>query len=207
MQPAAKRRIAVFGGTFDPVHLGHLIMAEQCREQARLDEVWFLPAARPPHKQRHQVTPFDKRVEMLELAIAGQPAFRVEEIENERPGPSFLVQTLEDLAARRPDVELHFLIGSDSLHDLPQWRQPERIVELAALLVVPRAGHPLPAEGELRSSLGGLRLQVVDMPLIDISSRDLRQRAAEGRSVRYLVPRAVECYIETHRLYRAGENT
>jgi nicotinate-nucleotide adenylyltransferase len=202
MQPSAKRRIAVFGGTFDPVHLGHLIMAEQCREQAKLDEVWFVPAARPPHKQRYDVTPFAQRVEMLELAIAGQPAFQVDQIENERPGPSYLVQTLQELAARRPDVDLHFLIGSDSLHDLPQWRDPERIVELAAFLVVPRAGHPLPAAHELQTTLSGLRLQIVDMPLIDISSRDLRRRAAEGRSLRYLVPAAVACYIDTHRLYR-----
>jgi nicotinate-nucleotide adenylyltransferase len=204
MQPPAKRRIAVFGGTFDPVHFGHLIMAEQCREQARLDEVWFVPAARPPHKQRYDVTPFDKRVEMLELAIAGQPAFRVDQIENERPGPSYLFQTLEELSGRQPDAELHFLIGSDSLQDLPQWREPARIVERAGLLVVARHGHPIPAESELRVTLGTLRMQVIDMPLIDISSRDLRRRAAEGRSLRFMVPRAVECYIETHRLYRGA---
>jgi nicotinate-nucleotide adenylyltransferase len=202
MQTNRPHKVAVFGGTFDPIHLGHLVMAEQCREQARLDEVWFVPAARPPHKQRLDVTPFDKRLEMLQLAIVGQPAFRVSEIENERPGPSYLFQTLEDLKNRQPGVELHFLIGSDSLHDLPQWREPARIVELAALLVVQRRDFPVPPESDLLASLQSLRMQRVDMPLIDLSSRDLRCRAAEGRSLRFMVPRAVECYIETHRLYK-----
>src|SRR5262249_45159910 len=112
-----------------------------------------------------------------------------------------LFQTLEELAGRRPDAELHFMIGSDSLHDLPQWREPARIVELAALLVVARHGNPFPPEADLRASLGALGMQVVDRPVIDISGRALRRRAADGRSLRFLVPRAVECYIETHRLY------
>lgn len=199
---SGKRKIAIFGGTFDPVHLGHLIMAEQCREQAGLDEVWFMPAARPPHKQRHDITPFARRVDMLQFAIAGHPAFQVQEIENERAGPSFLFETLAELTQRHPLAELHFLIGSDSLRDLPHWREPRRIVELTQFLVVPRTGSPLPATGELTAALGPVRWQVVDMPLIDISSRDLRRRAAEGHSLRYLVPRAVECYIDTHKLYR-----
>lgn len=199
---SGKRKIAIFGGTFDPVHLGHLIMAEQCREQAGLDEVWFMPAARPPHKQRHDITPFPRRVDMLQFAIAGHPVFRVEEIENERTGPSFLFETLAELTQRHPQAELHFLIGSDSLRDLPHWREPRRIVELTQFLVVPRTGSPLPDAGALTEALGPVRWQVVDMPLIDISSRDLRRRAAEGHSLRYLVPRAVECYIDTLKLYR-----
>src|SRR5207244_4892394 len=129
----------VFGGTFDPVHVGHLILAEQCREQGRLDMVLFVPAARPPHKEEVALTPFDKRVEMLALAISGQPAFRIEELERDRPGPSFTIETLTELQKQRPGDELCFIIGSDSLNELASWYQPRRILELAELAVVERA--------------------------------------------------------------------
>src|SRR5437879_4932633 len=114
-------RLGVFGGTFDPVHLGHLIMAEQCREQGKLDQVLFIPAARPPHKQDTALTSYAQRVEMLALAISGQPAFHVDELEKDRPGPSFTVDTLSQLRERNKEAELFLLIGSDTLHDLPQW--------------------------------------------------------------------------------------
>ena len=199
-------RIGVFGGTFDPVHLGHLILAEQCREQARLDRVLFIPAARPPHKQDHEITPFDQRVEMLSLAIAGHPAFGIEELEKDRPGPSYTVDTLEELHRRHPPTEFFLLIGSDCLPDLPSWHDPERVVRSAGLLVVVRVGWPVVGSAELRQELGlgessELRLQVVDVPLIEIASRDVRRRVGEGRSVRFLVPRAVECYISEKHLY------
>src|SRR5262245_20387177 len=128
-------RIGVFGGTFDPVHLGHLILAEQCRAQGRLDQVLFIPAPRPPHKQDQPLTPFAQRVEMLSLALAGQPAFRIDELERDRPGPSYTVQTLEELQRRHPDAELWLLIGADTLQDLPHWYEPARIASLAGLLV------------------------------------------------------------------------
>jgi nicotinate-nucleotide adenylyltransferase len=199
-------RIGIFGGTFDPVHVGHLVMAEQCREQGRLDEVWFVPAARPPHKAEHDITPFDRRVEMLSLAIAGHPAFRINELERHRAGPSFTVDTVEELQQQHPGNDLHWILGSDSLYDLPGWRSPARIVELAGLLIVPRPSFPVWPEEQLRGSLklpnAALRMLVVHSPLMDVSSRDLRRRAAEGRSLRYLTPRAVECYIEQHHLYR-----
>ncbi len=191
--------IGLFGGTFDPVHVGHLVMAEQCREQAELDEVWFLPAARPPHKQDHPPTPFARRVEMLALAVAGNPNFRISEIENERAGPSYTVDTLEELTRRHPTHRWCFIIGSDSLPELPRWHLPERILELAELVVVGRPGSPLP-EVETRETAG--RFRVVHSPLVDVASRDLRRRVAEGRSLRYLVPRAVEIFIQTHRLYQ-----
>src|SRR5947208_2541209 len=129
-------RLGIFGGTFDPVHLAHLVMAERCREQARLDQVLFVPAPRPPHKQVQPVTPFAQRVEMLSLAISGQPAFRIDELERDRPGPSYTVDTLQELRDRDPAAELFLVVGSDSLHDLPLWYEPARILELAALLVV-----------------------------------------------------------------------
>ncbi len=200
-------RIGIFGGTFDPVHLGHLILAEQCREQGRLDQVWFVPSARPPHKDAPAVTPFGQRVEMLQLAVAGQPAFRIDELEKDRPGPSFTADTLEAIHQRQPQNELFLLLGGDSLHDLPQWYDPQRIVRHAGLLVMARDGWALPSAEELRVALQlpaevPLRLEVVQVPAVGIASRDLRRRAAEGRSLRYFVPRAVEAYIHDKRLYQ-----
>src|SRR2546421_10674015 len=119
-------KVGVFGGTFDPVHLGHLIMAEQCREQAELDQIWFVPAARPPHKRERSLPPFVHRVEMLALAIAGMPAFRVDELEKDRPGPSYTAETLQTLHERYPETQLSLLLGSDSLPDLPGWKNPQR---------------------------------------------------------------------------------
>ncbi|HMF18915.1 MAG TPA: nicotinate-nucleotide adenylyltransferase [Gemmataceae bacterium] len=199
-------RIGIFGGTFDPVHLGHLILAEQCREQARLDQVLFVLAARPPHKQERQLTPFAQRVEMLALACAGQPAFRIEEMEKDRPGPSFTVETVQQIHSRHPEAELSLVLGADTLHDLPQWYEPARIVQLAELLIVPRSDWMMLSAEELRKSLSlpadvPLRIQQVSVPAIGISSRDLRRRAAEGLSLRFLVPRAVEVFIQEKRLY------
>src|SRR5262245_29724743 len=164
-------RLGVFGGTFDPVHLGHLILAEQCREQARLDQVQFVPAAVPPHKRDKELTSFGQRVEMLALAIAGQPAFRIDELEKNRTGPSYTVDTLTQLHAARPGDEFFFILGADSVRDLPIWYQPRRILELATLLVVARPEVRLLSETELRVALKlekefPLRIQVVNAPLI-----------------------------------------
>ena len=199
-------RFGVFGGTFDPVHLGHLILAERCRQEAKLDQVRFVPAALPPHKREQALTPFEKRVEMLALAIAGNPAFAIDELEKDRTGPSYTVDTLEQLQRSRPADELAFIIGSDSLHDLHLWYQPRRILELAALLVVARADWPTFSPGELRESLQlqedfALRYEVVEAPLVTIASRDIRRHIAEGSSVRYMIPRAVEAYIAEKGLY------
>ena len=199
-------RVGVFGGTFDPVHYGHLILAEQCREQGPLDAVWFVPSPRPPHKGERAVTRFEQRVEMLSLAIAGNDAFRIDEVEKERAGPSYTADTLAELRRRHPADEFCLLIGSDTLVDLPGWYQPRRVVESAALLVVRRPGHEVMPAEELRARLQlseptPLRMVVVEAPLIDISSRDLRRRAAAGRSLRYFLPRAVEIYIQDKKLY------
>ncbi len=200
-------RIGIFGGTFDPVHQGHLILAEQAREQARLDEVWFVPAPRPPQKRDQTLTPFEQRAEMLHLAIVGQPAFRVDLIEKDRPGPSFTVDTLALLKERHVNHEFHLLIGSDTLADLEHWYQPARLVQMAPLVVMARPGSPTLTADELRPRLNlppgaALHLEPIVVPLIDIASRDLRQRVAEGRSIRYFLPRAVEVYIAEKQLYR-----
>jgi nicotinate-nucleotide adenylyltransferase len=205
-------RIGVFGGTFDPVHLGHLIAAEQCRDQAKLDQVLIIPSARPPHKQDRPLTQFSQRVEMLRLAIAGHPVFQVDELERDREGYSYTADTLEELQRRSPTADLWLIIGSDCLPDIPGWHQPNRIIAAAGLLIVGRPGSTDRSVGELRASLrlaerDVLRHQTVEMPLIEISSRDIHRRIAAGQSIRYLVPRAVECYIETHGLYGGDEGS
>lgn len=201
-------RVGIYGGTFDPVHVGHLILAEQAREQGGLSEVWFVPAASPPQKQAEAVTPFDRRVEMLELALAGNPAFRIDPIERERPGPSYTVDTLRELRRRHQGHEFLFLIGGDSLVDLPKWYDPQGIVALAGLMVMERRGNELIDGDELRRRLGlpadaPLSLEVVaNASLIDVSSTELRERIAAGRSVRYFLPAAVEAYVRAKGLYR-----
>ncbi len=186
-------RVGVFGGTFDPIHTGHLILAEQCREQGRLDEVWFVPAPRPPHKDEPALTRFEQRVEMLALALAGNPAFRIDELEKERSGPSYTVETLAELHRRHPAHEFFLLVGSDTLSDLPHWYAPTRLLESAGLLVMARPNNPVLTVEQLRAKLHladdvPVRMEVVQTPQIDISSRDLRRRAAAGRSLRYFLP-------------------
>jgi len=200
-------RIGIFGGTFDPVHYGHLIMAEQCREQGRLDQVWFVPAPRPPHKIDQPLTRFDQRVEMLALAIAGNPAFRIDEIEKERTGPSFTVDTLAAFEQRHTGNEYFLLVGSDTLKDLPRWHDPVGVLRRAGLIVMLRPNHPLLPVDALRESLQlpadvPLRLEIAETPLIDISSRDLRRRVVLGKSLRYFLPRAIEGYIQEKQIYR-----
>ena len=178
-------RVGIFGGTFDPVHLGHLILAEQCREQGRLDQVWFLPAPRPPHKHGQPVTRFDQRVEMIHLAIAGQPAFRVDEIEKERSGPSFTVETVAELRRRHPADDFYLLVGSDTLEEIHTWYEPARLLNMVGLLVMTRPGHPPRSPDNVREALrlpesAAVRVQVVDSPLIDIASRDLRTPRRRG---------------------------
>lgn len=197
-------RIGIFGGTFDPIHFGHLTLAEQCREQCRLDEVWFVPAAQPPHKQHHAISAAKSRCEMIEFAIAGNRSFRLSSVEIERPGPSFTVTTLEQLNSEDPSRDLFLLIGADSLLDFPGWRQPKKILELASIAAVNRGERPMPDLSPVRDICGDLadrRIVNVRMPAIDLSSTDIRRRVADGRSIRYLVPRAVEAYLHQHRLY------
>lgn len=198
-------RIGMYGGTFDPVHLGHLILAETCREQVRLDRVIFIPAGLPPHKQGREFTPGNARAEMLEFAIAGHPEFSVDRSEIKRSGPSYTVETLRSLRQEHPDDELFLLMGADSLAEFPLWKEPREIATLASLIVVNRGSQAPPDLTSLIPQLGEAavgRIQVVTMPGIDISASDIRRRAQDGRSLRYLVPRAVERYILEQHLYQ-----
>jgi len=200
-------RVGLLGGSFDPVHYGHLLLAECCREQCRLEQVWFLPAAVPPHKKDHAPSAAQQRIEMLELAIAGHPAFSVCRYEVDRAGVNYTVDTLAHFHEEDPQRELFFLMGADMLNDLPNWRRADRVCELAVMV-----GACRPGTGELDyAGLTGItspqRIEVirrhqVEMPEIGISSSEIRRRVAAGLSIRYQTPRAVEKYIETHGLYR-----
>jgi nicotinate-nucleotide adenylyltransferase len=192
-------RLGLFGGTFDPPHLGHLILAEACREACALDRVWFIVAGMPPHKLNER-TAIAHRLEMVRIGIAGHPAFEVSEIESKTAGPHYSYATLETIAREKSGDELFFLIGADSLSDLPTWRRPERIAELATLVVVNRPGTPVSMQ--TAPGLQAKPLVFVTMPLIGIASHDLRRRVSEGRSIRYQVPRGVETYVIENGLYR-----
>lgn len=198
-------RIGIFGGTFDPIHMGHLILAEQCRAQTSLDQVWFMPSAHPPHKADKPVTRFEQRCEMLELAIAGHTAFRVERIEKDLPPPSYTAETLAELSRRHAGDEFFLLMGSDQLPDLPGWHEPLQVIGHAGLVVVPRPGVMLWTAERLATALGAdvssVHLRFVACPMIEIASRELRRAVADGMSIRYMVPRAVEEYIRDRKLY------
>jgi len=184
-------RIGVFGGTFDPVHVGHLAIALAALESVPLDRVLFVPVRRSPLKDRDPLASTADRVAMLETAIAREPRFALSRAELEREGVSYTVDTLEQL---RSQGELFLILGSDALADLARWRAPDRIRELATIIVAARPGAPEP------DAMHGAR--TFDAPRLDISSRELRARAARGMSLRYLVPDAVWEHIKRHGLYR-----
>jgi nicotinate-nucleotide adenylyltransferase len=196
-----KPRLGVFGGTFDPPHLGHLALAEWAREQLGLSRVLFVPAGQPPHKRGRRVTPARHRLAMTRLAVRGHPAFAVSAIEARRRGPSFTVETLRALRRRFPRAELWLLVGADSLNELHTWRAPQEIVALSRLAVAARPGARRAPASAGRRPPRAVRLE---NPGIAVSSSALRSRSAAGASLRYLVPDAVAAYIRRHRLYRSG---
>jgi len=197
------------GGSFDPIHYGHLLAAEEVRAVLHLEEVLFIPAAISPFKMGRASTDTEHRFRMVELAIATNPFFRASRIEIDRPPPSYTVDTLRLLRANhRPEDELYFIIGQDAVRDIPLWKEPEEIVRLAHLAVVTRPGTDFRAE-QIVSWLpqSSPRIEIVPIPLLDISSTDIRARVASGRPIKYLTPEAVERYILEHGLYRHGEVT
>jgi len=200
-------RLGVFGGSFDPVHYAHLLMAESCREQRQLDRVVFVPSAAPPHKRDQELTSAESRLAMLELAIAGHEPFTVSRCEVDRAGVNYTVDTLRHFRAEHPEAELFFVLGADMLLDLPTWREVGQVCELATIVAVRRAGVAEPDFDGLNGAVRPERIQrfrehQVEMPALGLSSTEIRRRIAAGRSIRYMTPRAVEKYIETHGLYR-----
>lgn len=199
-----RTRVGVFGGTFDPIHLGHLIIAAELQASAGLDRVLFVPAGRPPHKLDQHLSNDAHRLAMLRLAVKNVPGFEVNTVDLDRHGPSFTTDTLRILKRQLPDAELVFMMGEDSLRDLLTWRDPAGIVEQAELAVARRPGveHDLGAIYSAIPRAEG-RVQVYPVPEIGIASRELRERAAHGGSLRFFVPDSVEEFIRVRGLYRS----
>ncbi|HEX5146016.1 MAG TPA: nicotinate-nucleotide adenylyltransferase [Conexibacter sp.] len=187
-------RLGVFGGTFNPPHLGHLVCAQEAQVQLALHRVLLMPAGQPPHKHVHGDPGAEVRAELCRLAVAGDERFAVSRLELERPGRSYTVDTLKALRDEHPQDDLTFIVGGDMARSLPTWHEPDAVLELATLAVAERAGSEREEiRGELRSLSGATpeRVRFFEMPRIDVSSSLVRERVATGRPIRYLVPDAV----------------
>ena len=198
------RRIGIMGGTFDPIHVGHLITAEMVRSAASLDEVVFIPSARPPHKDGARAASAEDRLIMTERAVQDNPYFSVSDMELKREGPSYTVDTIAELRARLDDAELFFITGADAMNDLYRWHEPKRLLCSCQFIVATRQGAPLDELllAEKFTAEERSHIQVLPTPHLEISSSVIRARIRAGLSVRHLVPRAVEEYIEKRGLYR-----
>jgi nicotinate-nucleotide adenylyltransferase len=188
-------KIGLFGGTFDPIHIVHLMVAEYVHEALDLDEIWFMPAHVPPHKEGRRVLSAAQRLEMVHMAIQGVPYFRVFPFELDRPGPSYTVDTIKDLKRLYPIHHFHFIIGGDMIDYLPHWHKIDDLVKLIRFAGVPRPGYTPQNEYARRF------VDLVDMPQIDISSSLIRERLKRGATIRYMLPEAVRKYIEENNLY------
>lgn len=197
-------RVGLLGGSFDPVHVGHLAMAELARDRAGFDQVWMVPAAHPPHKPGASLAGFHYRLDMLQLALAGHETLRPEPIESSLNPPSYTLQTVKALRERHPDHRFSLVMGSDTLHDFPNWHKSLELAEmLESIVVMPRPGSPVNHGDANRQDarIGTSTRVLADMPILEISSTWLRSAIASGRSVRFLIPRAVEQFIKEHGLY------
>jgi nicotinate-nucleotide adenylyltransferase len=202
-------RVGVLGGTFDPIHIGHLVAAEEVRAQLRLDRVVFVPAGLPPHKLTEHLLPVEHRLAMVKLAIASNPYFTVSRVDIDRFGPCYTVDTIELLRDEwGGEVELYFIMGSDSLADILTWHRTERLIRLCRLAVMERPGYRVDVE-ELERLLPGItsRIHFINSPQLDISSTDIQRRVRQGLPIKYQVPQAVEDYIYEHELYDVKRKT
>jgi nicotinate-nucleotide adenylyltransferase len=201
---AQTERIGVLGGTFDPPHVGHLWLATLAADALGLDRVLFMPAAQPPHKRGRALTSAAQRLLLTRTAIAGDPTFAVCPIEMERPGPSFTVDSVEELLRLYRDARLYLLMAADTLAHVDTWREPDRLLKLVEWAVGPRPGSGLPDRAELRLRFGpaAARIHLLGGPGLDVSASEIRRRVAAGKAIRYLVPRAVEELIIERGLYR-----
>ncbi len=201
------QRIGILGGTFDPIHIGHLLLAEEARHAASLEKVLFVPAGLPPHKLKLPHTPAEHRLRMLELALHDNPAFAISRVDVDRAGPHYSVDMVRLIQAELgPTAELFFLMGMDSLANILTWHEPAQLLEECRLIVACRPG----AEADMPRIQAALprveeRVLCISMPLIEISGGELRRRRAAGLSIRYQTPEAVRLYIEAHRLYEVAE--
>jgi nicotinate-nucleotide adenylyltransferase len=200
-------RIGVFGGTFDPIHNGHLLIAREMTHALSLDRVLFVLAARPPHKLGQAITGDHHRLAMLRLALVDEPAFEISEVELFRPGKSFTADTLEELARRLAPASLVFLMGEDSLRDLPNWHDPHRIVKFAEIGVAARPGIDFDVSQIYERVPGSTgRVNLVQTSEVDVSSQEIRDRVASGKSIENMVPPRVAGYIRAHKLYAQPES-
>lgn len=199
-----KKRIGILGGTFNPIHIGHLIMAQSAYESFSLDEVWIMPAGDPAHKQNQDVLDKELRVKMVELAIEDHPCFSLSRCEVDASGITYTAETLERLSKEHPDHEYYFILGADSLFDFDKWREPKRICSYGKILAATRnhkEWQDLEQRAEeLSRKLGG-EFYLLENPTLEISSGDIRKRVRAGQSIRYLVPEKVEAYILGHQIY------
>jgi nicotinate-nucleotide adenylyltransferase len=196
-------RVGLFGGTFDPPHVGHLILASEAKSQLELNRVLWTVTPDPPHKQEQQITPLEHRLAMVKLAIEDEPAFELSDIELNRPGPHYTIDTIKLLSKQNPEAEIVPILGGDSLNDLPTWHEPQEILYAAHWVgVMRRPGERTNLEA-LERELPGISSKVhyVDAPLLEIASREIRDRAAAGKPFRYYLPESVYEYIEKHHLY------
>ena len=200
-------RIGLFGGTFDPPHLGHLILASEAQSQLELDRLLWILTPEPPHKQEQLITSIDHRLAMVELAIKDNPAFELSRIELDRPGPHYTLDTIKLIAEQNPNADIIPVIGGDSLRDLPKWHEPQKLVYACHWIGVMRRPNEESNLDELESQLPGISSKVhyVDAPLLEIASREIRSRIAKGHSVRYYLPATVYEYINQHHLYDQSE--
>lgn len=199
----ANARVGLLGGTFDPIHLGHLILAEEARLQLNLDRVFLLPAGEPPHKQGRPITPVEHRIHMVELATVESPHLWVSRIDADRPGPHYSIDTVRLLRqALNPGTEIFFLMGADSLRDLPNWYQPQELLAECTIAALTRPFVDV-QWAKLEHTLPGIQKHVIllKMPALEIASTTLRERVRAGISIRFQTVRAVEAYIAKHGLY------
>jgi nicotinate-nucleotide adenylyltransferase len=194
-------KVGIFGGTFDPIHIGHLLLAEHTCEVLHLDEVWFMPAADPPHKDYQPLATGQERLEMIRLAIEGHPFFRLTDIEMERGGVSYTVDTIEELQRRHANHAFSFLMGADMVNYLPKWHRIDDLALRIEFIGVQRPGTTLHLN-ELPAHIRD-KVKMVEIPLIELSSTEIRERASQGRSFRYMVPEPVHQFIQRNDLYES----
>ena len=199
------KALGIMGGTFDPIHYGHLVTAEAARYAFGLERVIFVPAAHPPHKEGRRISLTNDRYLMTVLATMTNPAFEVSQVEIERGGPSYTIETMRHFRSRHPEADLHFITGGDAILEICTWEQSPDLFKMCQFIAATRPGYPLGALEGLRETLGDAafrRIHRLEVPALAISSSEIRRRVAAGQPVKYLLPESVENYITKHNLYR-----